>query len=187
MAAVDRTLQAREEALSMLKFHYKRAQDRMKSLADKHRIDREFSIGTWVYLKLQPHRQVTLRTHKQHKLSAKFYGPFQVIERIGKVAYRLQLPSEAQVHPVFHISQLKLCRGSHDQAGTLPPLDSSGTVTAVPIAILDRQLSRRGNSPVMMVLVQWSNGTERDATWEVYGDLIAKFPTATCIFGDKNV
>lgn len=60
---VDRTLKAREEAIKLLQFHLKRAQDRMQSLANRQRTDREFKVGMWVYLKLQPHRQVTCNTH----------------------------------------------------------------------------------------------------------------------------
>ncbi|XP_071728608.1 uncharacterized protein [Rutidosis leptorrhynchoides] len=91
--AVDRSLVAREEAVSILKFHLKRAQDRMKHFADRHRTDREFNISDWVYVKLQPHRQVTLRGGRQHKLSPKYYGPFVYEAKVGKVAYKLQLPT----------------------------------------------------------------------------------------------
>nr|GEV03011.1 putative mitochondrial protein [Tanacetum cinerariifolium] len=72
----DRTLQSREEVVKMLKFNMKRAQDKMESQANKHKTDREFEVGNWVYLKLQPHRQVTVRQGQQHKLSAKYYGHF---------------------------------------------------------------------------------------------------------------
>ncbi|GJR06393.1 retrotransposable element Tf2 [Tanacetum coccineum] len=108
---VDRTLQAREEAIKMLKFHLKRSQDRMRNQANKHMTDRQLEVNDWVYLKLQPHRQVSIRQGQQHKLSSKYYGPFKVAERIREVAYRLELPSSSQIHSVFHISQLKKCHG----------------------------------------------------------------------------
>ena len=103
--------------IKMLQFHMKRAQNRMRNQANKHRTDREFEVGTWVYLKLQPHRQVTVRQGQQNKLSAKFYGPFLVDERIGEVAYKLQLPNHSQIHPVFYISQLKKCHGDKHKMG----------------------------------------------------------------------
>ncbi|GKG32986.1 hypothetical protein Tco_0430496, partial [Tanacetum coccineum] len=72
--SVDRTLIAREEVVRALKFHLKRTQDRMKAQADKHRSERQFMVGDWVYLKLQPHRQVSTRTGKFSKLSPKYYA-----------------------------------------------------------------------------------------------------------------
>ncbi|XP_071699926.1 uncharacterized protein [Rutidosis leptorrhynchoides] len=65
-----------------------------------------------VYVKLQPHRQVTLRGSKQHKMSSKYYGPFKIEALVGALAYKLTLPSTSQIHPVFHFSQLKLHKGS---------------------------------------------------------------------------
>ncbi|GKD22103.1 retrotransposable element Tf2 [Tanacetum coccineum] len=71
---VDRTLTAREEVIKALTFHLKRSQERMKTQADKHRSEREFAVGDWVYLKLQPHRQVSMRMGKFSKLSPKKLG-----------------------------------------------------------------------------------------------------------------
>ncbi|GJV12941.1 putative mitochondrial protein [Tanacetum coccineum] len=119
--SVDTTLQAREEVIKMLKIHMKRAHDRMKSQANKHRSDRSFEVGSWVYLKLQPpHRQVTARQGPYHKLSAKFYGPFMIEEKIGAVAYKLKLPNGSQIHLVFHVSQLKQCKGMCKQLVVYP-------------------------------------------------------------------
>ena len=92
---VDKTLQAREQTIKLLQFNLNMAQSRMKSQADKHRSDREFGVDDWVYLKLQPYRQLTARQGKKQKLSSKFFGPFQVVEEIGKVAYIKQLPNYA--------------------------------------------------------------------------------------------
>ncbi|GKA83145.1 putative mitochondrial protein [Tanacetum coccineum] len=170
--SVDRTLQGREEIVKMLQFHMKRAQDRMENQANKHRTDREFEVGTWVYLKLQPHRQVTVRQGQQHKLSAKYYGPFMIEERVGKVAYKLQLPSYSQIHPVFHISQLKKCHGKTYQMGSLPQLKEDGLLDYKPMAILERRLGKVNNKPVMYVLIQWTNRTVEEATWEIYVDVL---------------
>ncbi|XP_071737016.1 uncharacterized protein [Rutidosis leptorrhynchoides] len=79
----------------------------MKNFANKHRVDREFGVLDWVYVKLQPHRQVTLRGGKQHKLSPKYYGPFSIIEHVGQVAYKLQLPPNSQIHPILERKLMK--------------------------------------------------------------------------------
>nr|GEV30893.1 retrotransposable element Tf2 [Tanacetum cinerariifolium] len=98
---------AREEAISLLKFHLERSQVKMKNMADKKRSEREFELNDWVYVKLQPYMQISIRNDRHHKLSPKFYGPYQIIARIGKVAYRRSLLANLQIHPVFHVSQIK--------------------------------------------------------------------------------
>ena len=174
--AVDRTLQAREDTIKLLKFNLKKAQDRMKSQTDRKRSEREFEVGAWVYLKLQPYRQTTLRQGKQNKLSPKFFGPFQVIQKIGQVAYKLQLPTSAQVHPVFHVSQLKLCHSEAVSMGDFPQCDPEGLLAAIPIKLLDRRMVKQGNRAAVYGLIQWSNGTEDDATWESLADITKRFP-----------
>ncbi|GJY31597.1 reverse transcriptase [Tanacetum coccineum] len=129
-----------------------------------------------VYLKLQPHRQVSIRQGQQHKLSSKYYGPFKVAERIREVAYRLKLPSSSQIHLVFHISQLKKCHGKDHSMGVLPQLREDGLLENKPMAILERRLGKVNNKPVMFVLIQWTNKPVEEATWEIYGDLITRFP-----------
>nr|GEU85209.1 retrotransposon-related protein [Tanacetum cinerariifolium] len=136
MEVVDRTLQAIEATIEMLKFHLKRSQDRMKNYADKKRSEREFEVGMWVYLKLQPHRQVTIRKEQQHKLSPKYYGPFMILAKVGAVAYKLELPN----------------------------------------AILDRRMAKLNDKAVVYVLVKWATQNEENATWELYNDLVQRFP-----------
>nr|GEU50102.1 retrotransposable element Tf2 [Tanacetum cinerariifolium] len=144
---VDRSLSAREAAIDLLKFHIKRSQNRMKSLANKHTSDREFEKGVWVYLKLQPYRQATLRQGKQHKLSPKYFGPFLIMKKVGKVAYKLQLPSSSQIHHVFHVSQLKLYRGPIPKSSSqLPQISNDGLISEEPFAVLDRKMVKKGNT-----------------------------------------
>ena len=79
----------------------------MRQLANKKRSDRVLQVGDSVYLKLQPYKQKSMLQH-YHKLVAKYYGPYVEIKRIGKVAYKLNLPSSLNIHPVFHVSILKM-------------------------------------------------------------------------------
>lgn len=160
---VDRTLQAREKAIEMLKFNLKKAQDRMQSQADKNRSNREFKVLDWVYLKLQPYRDVTIRQGRQHKLSSKFFGPFQIIAKIGAVAYKLQLPDNAKVHPVFHVSQLKKCLSPVTTMGAFPECDTQGLLTAELVKLLERKIVKQQNHMGVFGLMQWSNGTKEDA------------------------
>ncbi|GKE59768.1 retrotransposon-related protein [Tanacetum coccineum] len=113
---VVRTMQAREQAIAMLQFHLKRFQERMKNMANKHISDRNFEVGMKVNLKLQPYRQTTVRQGTHHKFGAKFYGPFLIIAKVGKVAYKLQLPKDSQIQLVFHVFE-KLCKGTNHQVG----------------------------------------------------------------------
>ncbi|GMI89824.1 hypothetical protein HRI_002651700 [Hibiscus trionum] len=176
VAEVDRSLQHREAALKMLRFHMKRAQDRMKSQANKKRKEREFQVGDWVFLKLQPYRQQTVVSRSCQKLAPKWFGPFAVMSRVGKVAYRLQLPEGSRVHPVFHVSQLKKRVGCDQVQSDLPVVDPDGSISKEPCRIIDRRLGRRGNRAVTEVLVEWSNSFPEDSTWEVLHLLKQRYP-----------
>ena len=105
---------------NLIKQHLLRAQRRMKEQADKKRSERTFQTGDWVYLKLQPYVQSSLAPRANQKLSFKFFGPFQIAARVGSVEYRLILPPTSQIHPVFHVSQLKQALPVKHQVVELP-------------------------------------------------------------------
>jgi len=113
--------------------HLHRAQHRMKRQADKHRTERSFNIGDWVFLKLQPYVQSSVAARSNNKLSFKFFGPFRILKQVGKVAYHLDLPAYTAVHPVFHVSMLKRSPGSQPVSPSIP---SSLTEFQVPEKLL---------------------------------------------------
>lgn len=176
-ATVDRTLTAREDAMKLLQFHLLRAQNRMSQQANKHRSDRSFAIGDFVYLKLQSYRQHSWRGQPFHKLLPKFYGPFKVLDRIGQTAYQLELHEGAGIHNVFHVSQLKLCSGPVPHSiQSLPTTADFSESTGEPEEILDRKMVKRRHRAATKVLVKWKHLPREMATWEFYYDLLKKYP-----------
>ncbi|XP_068662966.1 uncharacterized protein [Aristolochia californica] len=108
----------------------------MKQQYDKGHRDLSYAPRDYVWLRLQPHRQLSLTASKCHKLSPKFFGPLQIVGRVGSVAYRLQLPPDAKIHDVFHVSILKPFKGDSPMLHThLPPLED-GCVLPTPALVL---------------------------------------------------
>ena len=98
----------------------------MKQQADRKRLDRSFEVGDLVYVKLQPYCQTAIANRQCLKLSARYFGPYAVLAKVGMVVYKLDLPSTSKVHPVFHVSQLKRHVGPCDSQSHLPLLDEAG-------------------------------------------------------------
>ncbi|XP_076929409.1 uncharacterized protein LOC143593781 [Bidens hawaiensis] len=109
----------------------------MRQQADKHRSERVFEPGAWVYLKLQPYMHNSLRVNMHLKLTPKYFGPFMITEKVGNVVYRLDLPEEAQIHLVFHVSLLKEAVGPLTK---IVPLPTEARFSLQPHAVLERKL-----------------------------------------------
>ncbi|KAL4579110.1 hypothetical protein LXL04_015245 [Taraxacum kok-saghyz] len=170
--AVDQMLIDRTEFLATAKIRLAGAQQRMKVTYDSHHRSLEFQEGDWVWLKLQPYRQLTVAKGKFTKLSPQFYGPFQVLQRIGAVAYRLALPEGSRVHNVFHVSLLKPHQGMPpDEPTVLPPL-ADGKTLLQPYKVLQE----RWFEGVPELLVQWVPDDEDSATWEKRGTFVEAYP-----------
>lgn len=104
-------MQNRTVMLDLVKQHLLQAQARMKKQADKRRSERTFVVGDMVFLKLQPSVQSSVSHRSSNKLCFLLFWPFKILQRIGAVAYKLELPQPAAIHDVFHVSQLKLSPG----------------------------------------------------------------------------
>lgn len=169
-------LDQRQLVMDSVRQHLLRAQQRMKSQADKHRTERSFEVGDSVFLKLQPYIQASVAPRANHKLAFKFFGPYRILERIGAVAYRLDLPPSSKVHPVFHVSLLrKVLKPNCQVVPQLPPPDAH---LLVPEKVLQRRVVQRANKSLVQVLVQWSDGAEDLATWEDLDSIKQRFPHA---------
>jgi hypothetical protein len=139
---------------TVLRAQIARAQQRFKKKADKNRIEREFNVGEQVLLKLQPYAQSIVANRPCAKLAFKFFGPFAVEQRIGKVAYQLILPPESCIHPLFHVSQLKPFTPDYTPVfSDLPRAPDLTTGNKLPVAILERRMVKKGHHAVVQIKV----------------------------------
>ena len=134
---VEDHIEHQQEVLQLLKDNLNLAQNRMKQQADQHRNERIFDVGDWVFLRLQPYKQMSLKqAKKDNKLSRKYYGPYKVLQNIGTMTYKLELPASSRVHPVFHVSCLKKVIGDKLLVQKiLPELDEEGKNILEPEAV----------------------------------------------------
>ncbi|XP_071939741.1 uncharacterized protein [Coffea arabica] len=175
--AAAQALQDRMRISASIKEHLLKAQQRTKYFTDRHRTERSFEVGDLVFLKLQPYRQQTMAIRKNLKLSVKFYGPFEVEEKIGEVAYKLKLPPAARIHPVFHVSLLKKRIGPPQQVSTtLPEFDLQDQCPLMPEMILKRRAILRKGLPVVQYLIKWQQLEYEEASWEDKDFMEQQFP-----------
>lgn len=134
-------------------------------------------MGEYIYMKLKPYKQLSMRKSKVWKLTPRYCGPFMVSKRIGEVAYELQLPTGAKTHPVLHVSQLKKHIGPTNQVvAELPEMDPQGQFMLVPVKVLDKRIVKRNNAAAGQWLVQWAHALEEEATREFAEEMMQKFP-----------
>ena len=156
-----------------------RAQQRMQHQADKHRQERSFDVGDWVYVKLQPHIQQSIQRQSNQKLSYKYFGPYLILQTIGKVAYKLQLPATSQVHPMLHVSQLKKALPPDASLSKDVEMQLLLTLdTLPPSQVLAERLNLVGRRVIPTVLVQRESCPEHWATWEPAATISKLIPRA---------
>ncbi|XP_038983707.1 uncharacterized protein LOC120111218 [Phoenix dactylifera] len=166
------------EKIQLIRERLRIAQSRQKSYADNRRRELEFQVGDHVFLKVSPTKGV-MRFGIRGKLSPRYVGPFEILERVGAVAYKLALPpSLSGVHNVFHVSMLRKYIPDMSHVVEVAPLQLREDLTYLeqPVRVVDRkeQVLRRRTIPY--VKIQWSNHSEREATWELEDEMKEKYP-----------
>ncbi|KAJ9565976.1 hypothetical protein OSB04_001942 [Centaurea solstitialis] len=153
-------------------------ESRQKSYADKRRSDLEFQVGDRVLLKVSPWKGV-IRFRKRGKLGPRYIGPFTVLARVGKVAYRLELPEVlGQIHDTFHVSQLRKCLA--DETAHVPlddiQVDESLNYIERPVAVLERKVKKLRSKEIGIVKVQWQHRRGSEWTWEPEAEMRECYP-----------
>ncbi|KAJ9189065.1 hypothetical protein P3X46_000398 [Hevea brasiliensis] len=138
----------------------------------------EFAVGDYVFLKVSPMKGV-MRFGKKCKLAPRYIGPFEVTDRVGAVAYQLELPPNlSHVHPVFHISMLRkyIPDPSHVLQPDVIELKENLTFEEQPVAIVDYQVRQLRSKQIPMIKVLWRSQSVEECTWESERDMRSKYP-----------
>jgi hypothetical protein len=171
-------VQQATERVAEIRQHMLAAQSRQKSYADSKRSNVEFQVGEEVLLRVSPTKGV-IRFNIKGKLSPRYIGPFMIVARVGKLAYRLELPESMKgVHNVFHVSMLRKHFRDPERQITMEPItiEQDLTFEVRPVRILEESERVMRNRTLKYVKVLWSQQTEREATWELESRMREKYP-----------
>ena len=171
-------IQETEEKVKMIRERLKEVADRQKSYVDLKRNDIQYEISKKVFLKVSPWKKV-MRFGRKGKLSPRFIGSYEVIEKVGPVAYRLALPPELEkIHNVFHVSMLRRYRSnpSHMVSLEIIELRPDLTYKEEPVEILAREVKELRNKRIPLVKVLWRNHNTKEATWESEETMRQQYP-----------
>ncbi|KAK2415814.1 hypothetical protein QL285_038265 [Trifolium repens] len=154
------------------------AQSRQKSYAKRRRRMLKFEEGDHVFLRVTP--KLGLRgIFKTKKLCPRYIGPYQILRRVGPIAYQLALPrSMSGLHDVFHVSQLRKYIPDPFQAVELEHIDLQPDLTYQPdpVRIVDRDVKTLRNKKIPVVKVEWSQSPDGEFTWELESDMKEHYP-----------
>ncbi|XP_040872082.1 uncharacterized protein [Glycine max] len=161
-------LQQITEQVKLIREKIKASQDRQKSYYDKRRKPLDFQEGEHVFLKVSLVIGVG-RALKSRKLTPKYLGPYQILKKVGPAAYQIALPpSLSNLHPVFHVSQLRRYNPDPSHVLALDEVQVKDNLTykAQPQKITDRRMKSLRGKEIALVKVQWGSD-EGDSTWEL--------------------
>ncbi|GJV68275.1 putative reverse transcriptase domain-containing protein [Tanacetum coccineum] len=165
---VPELVQETTEKISQIKDRLKAVRDRQKSYADKRRKPLEFNVGDYVLLKVSPWKGV-VRFGKKGKLTPRFVGPFEIVEKVGLVTYRLRLPEEFNgVHDTFHMSNIKKCLADLTLQVPLDEIQVEAKLNFMeePVEILKREFKNLKWSRISIVKVRWNSKCGPEFMWE---------------------
>ncbi|GJR81980.1 putative reverse transcriptase domain-containing protein [Tanacetum coccineum] len=151
---------------------------RQKSYADVRRKPMEFSVGDMVMLKVSLWKGM-IRFSKRRKLSPQYIGPFKIIERIGPVAYKLELPEKHRgIHNTFHVSNLKRCLADENLIIPLKEIQLDGKLHFIeePVKIMDHEVKHLKQNRIPIVKVRWNSWRGPEFTWEREDFFKNKYP-----------
>ncbi|GJU75975.1 putative nucleotidyltransferase, ribonuclease H [Tanacetum coccineum] len=171
-------IQETTEKIIQIKQRMQAARDRQKSYADLKRKSMEFQVGDKVMLKVSPWKGV-VRFGKRGKLNPRYVGPFKVLEKVGEVAYKLELPEGlSRVHNTFHVSNLKKCHADEPLAVPLDGLHLDDKLHFVeePLEIVGHEVKRLKRSRIPLVKVRWNSKRGPEFTWEREDQFEKKYP-----------
>ncbi|XP_024964673.1 uncharacterized protein LOC112504950 [Cynara cardunculus var. scolymus] len=172
-------VQITHDKIQVIRERMKAAQNRQKSYVDHRRRPIEFLVQDLVMLNVSLWRGV-LRFRKKGKLSPRFIGPFKIVERVKKQAYRLELLEElAGIHDVFHVRYLRKCLGKHEEVVPLSKVKINEKLRYVkePESILKERTLKLHNREVDLVLVKWKHHHGSNWTWERKDEMMTKYPS----------
>ena len=166
------------QAVKKIQTRMKSAQIRQKSYADRRRRPLEFQVGDSVFLKVSPFKGV-IWFGKRGKLNPRYIGRYEILERVGKTAYRLALPPNlASIHNVFHVSMLKkyVLDKSHVLKKEQIEIHEDLSFEEKPIRILDYKIKILRNKDIPLVKVLWRNQKTEEATWKREDEMKTSYP-----------
>ena len=171
-------VQITSEKVKIVRDNLKKARDSQKSYADNRRRDLQFEIGDRVFLQISPGKGV-LRFRKRGKISPRFIGPYEIVRKVGPIAYKLKLPPElSRIHDTFHLSMLRkyILDPSHVLREQPVQLKENLTYEETPVQIVDRKEQVLRSKVIPLVKVLWKNHEREAATWEPEAQMLSQYP-----------